>query len=562
MRRFWTALGAALLAGPGEGLAAPAWHALQPGSVVEVELERKGIRYVADEVDVRSFAGDGKLEITAPIEERRPDRIRVLGVDLVLDGDTQWKSEEGVEAEFRIGDWVEIDGILEGRALRARRVKQLAGERSLEVEGPLEEVWRSRRALRVAGIPFEIEDDARVRGAAIEIPRAIDDDDDRPSFLSAYDGRLLFGGRVAGDWEPERNFDLNDRRDGDLVESTWSTELQVDARFTTRWEFFAKAGFRGTRVLEDQEGDEEDEVQRRVQQAWVLWRPTRDLAIQVGRQDFDEDREWLYDENLDAVRVHSRIGRYRAEASVSRRWSTESARLEDWTNTILLLRRAMTPKWDAEVYFLHRHHPDGDRPRWLGLRSRGRLSRRLHHWAELSGLSGRLEEATRNAWAVDVGLRYRLLSRPRLAVTAGWAAGSGDDSLEGIFRQTGLNDNNAKFAGVSSFRYYGALLDPELSNLTVTTIGVGLRPLRHSSVDVVLHGYEQRTRLPALVSSLESRPRGTSADLGSEVDVVVAWEELSRVDVEYVFARFSPGEAFGPDANAATLHQLSVQFGF
>ena len=49
----------------------------------------------------------------------------------------------------------------------------------------------------------------------------------------------------------------------------------------------------------------------------------------------------------------------------------------------------------------------------------------------------------------------------------GWAWGSGDQEPQsgnnGTFRQTGFQDNNDKWSGVTSFRYYGELVDPELS---------------------------------------------------------------------------------------------------
>lgn len=42
------------------------------------------------------------------------------------------------------------------------------------------------------------------------------------------------------------------------------------------------------------------------------------LSVQVGRQQFKDDREWLYDEELDAVRVRYGIDRLDLEFSISR----------------------------------------------------------------------------------------------------------------------------------------------------------------------------------------------------------------------------------------------------
>ena len=81
------------------------------------------------------------------------------------------------------------------------------------------------------------------------------------------------------------------------------------------------------------------------------------------------------------------------------------------------------------------------------------------------------------------------------AFTFGYARGSADSELEpGLdrsFRQTGLQRNKVKYAGVESYRVYGEILDPELSNLEVGTFVVGFPLLRSSSLDFAAHLYRQ-----------------------------------------------------------------------
>jgi alginate production protein len=325
-----------------------------------------------------------------------------------------------------------------------------------------------------------------------------------------------------------------------------------------------KTGYSAKRILQDDENDELGRVDLRLQQAWVLWRPVRPVAIQFGRQDFDEDREWLYDEILDGVRAHAETGALRTELSVSTRWNTSSSALEDWTNYTLLTGSEISRNWNIEAYGVHRRHDARDAsPLWLGARSHGRLRSGLTHWLEASSLTGRLDGVDKAAWAADAGLSLRLERRTRWSVTGGLAVGSGGDGPDGTFRQTGFHDNNDRFSGVSSFRYYGELLDPELANLTVATLGTGLRPSRHSSIDFVFHRYTQRrAEARILDTNLERRPRGTDPNLGTEWDVILAFEEIPGLDIEYVLARFTPGEAFDPAADAATLHKLSIRYGF
>ena len=63
--------------------------------------------------------------------------------------------------------------------------------------------------------------------------------------------------------------------------------------------------------------------------------------------------------------------------------------------------------------------------------------------------------------------------------------------MDHAFRQTGIQDNNDKFGGVTSFKYYGELLEPELSNLHILTAGIGRRFGRRMSLDLIYHNYRQ-----------------------------------------------------------------------
>jgi alginate production protein len=555
-----------LLAGP--AFAAASIADFRTGLVIEAQGDVKPSRgFVADEIDVRSASPGSDVEIIAPIEAMEASRsvIRVLSTDIRIGADTEGAPFDS----FAPGRWVEVDGTWEDGTIRARRVRSADGVNDVEIDGVVTALDEGGNRLMVAGIPVALSSGTVVRGIRQSlVQRAIDDDDEAPALGSAFGGRLRFGGRLQGAVQPEDNYDLNPDRQGDLTESDWFGEVLADARLGGGLEAFTKAGWTASRVITDQEGDEVDTFAWRLQQAYLAWSPEAvpDFALQVGRQDFDEAREWLYDENLDGIRVHGRRGGVRGEASLSTRWNTDSGRLQDWTNWIVATSAAVADRCEAGAYVIHRRRSvpgSEDRPTWFGVRSRGRLAGGLQHWTELSLLRGDLGGVSRDAWATDLGVRLRLERRTRLSVTAGWAAGSGGDDESGRFRQTGLHDNNDKFGGASSFRYYGELLDPELSNLEVATAGAGLRPLASSSIDVVFHRYAQRRPIARLEdSNLDSRPNGVSTDIGEEWDLVLAFEEIPWMDVEYVFAVFVPGEAFDAAATSARAHKLQLQIKF
>ena len=556
------------------------WHRLQPGLSVEVQGEHDPDRgFRGKKIKVREGRRAGRVEVFAPVEELdlRRRTLRVLDTEVQVVDETSIADDAGNKmllADLAPGSWIELDARDEGDRLRARRIRLLAEPLDkIEIDGVVDDADPGRRTLTVSGLSLRLSRSAELRNPelaplppAIAIPRAIDDDDLRPAVRRAFGNRVGVAARVEVEVEPEGNFDLNPTRRGDLTRALWATQFQFDTQPVPTLAAFFRAGYRGRQVLIDDEGDEENNTQWQVQQLYVVWQPTLTpwAAVQIGRQDFDEAREWLYDENLDAARLYLALGKIRAEASVSTRWGTTSRRLDDWTNWMLLARREVRRRWSAEGYVIHRRLRDdrGQRPVWLGLRSHGRLRSGIDHWIELSTLRGRADGETLTAWAADVGAQVRLRRRPEINVTGGWAFGSGGRDPGDRYLQTGLHDNNDKFGGVSSLKYYGELLEPELSNLEIATAGLGVRPTRRSSVDLVFHRYRQRRAADLIASNLETRPRGVDPIIGHEWDVILAFEEIPGVDIEYVFATFVPAAAFDSRATNARFHQLSVQFNF
>jgi alginate production protein len=90
------------------------------------------------------------------------------------------------------------------------------------------------------------------------------------------------------------------------------------------------------------------------------------------------------------------------------------------------------------------------------------------------------------------------------------------------------------------------VVDPELANLKVLTFGLGWRPRRRVSLDLVGHRYRQhRLSRRWLESQIDKNPNGGNSDLGSEVDLVLGWRTNRQWDLEVVAGWFRPGDAFG-----------------
>ena len=155
----------------------------------------------------------------------------------------------------------------------------------------------------------------------------------------------------------------------------------------------------------------------------------------------------------------------------------------------------------------------------------------------------------------------------RPALTLAYALGSGDDKRPGSqeFRQTGYEDNTGRFGGFSSFQYYGEVLDPELSNIEIMTVGGGLRFGYSVSLDAVVHVYRQQKPDDGLRAALllQSPPDGEERDLGREEDFILAVQNIfKRASASYAFGLFEPGRALNATDRLASRHRVSLRVGF
>ena len=334
-----------------------------------------------------------------------------------------------------------------------------------------------------------------------------------------------------------------------------------------------------------------------------MWLYSENIAgshvnLDVGRLDFEDDRHWWWDDTLDAVRVAYERETVEISFAVARELGSDRS---DWSDVEpqheRVLRLIGEASWDwsrnhaLELFVLHqddRSHSerpgqivssdredDSDaRLTWLGARLMGvfelenngmlgyRLDaagvfgdERLALFEEVSRKQSEVEEVFHrdvSGWGLDAGATWilPLAWEPRLY--AGYAFGSGDSHPETgndrSFRQTGIESNEAGFGGVEQFPNYGLVLDPELSDLGILTLGAGITLLRSSSLDLVYHYYrlaEPTFFLPD--SRLEAELDGESRSLGHGLDLVLAIEEWERLEFELAVGAFRADHAFGDE---------------
>jgi alginate production protein len=376
---------------------------------------------------------------------------------------------------------------------------------------------------------------------------------------------LLFAGLLEGRWTGENNFNLNDRRPRDRQDTEGSARVRFIYRPSDSFIGVAELRYQGQYRDDDEDGRFYEDGTR-LGETFGYWvDPLQwNLDLQLGRIDFDDEREWLYDQNLDGIRLFHFNRFFVTEFSVSTTLSDGSPRDENAVNSMLYISNGNEDRHVA-AYIVHRDFDLAVREKQthLGVRVLGEWLPKSKGWLEISRMTGELGTLETGGWGYDVGNTLSFDSG--FNVTLGYAWGEGDDTSTSRvenFRQTGLQDNNAKLAGVTSFRYYGELADPELVNLRILTAGLGYRFPRRISIDLVGHQYRQDQLSRRWIGSdIDKRPNGRDKDLGWELDFILGWRTHPSWDMEIVAAWFRPGKAFD-DADDAFLGKFQLRYRF
>jgi alginate production protein len=547
---------------------------------IKGNLREPGV-FLADEIEVLEPADEESLIGTVESVGESGDDFKLLGQRVVITARTQF---DGVDVASLAGTRVEVEGHWRGpgkfsaRDITARK----PGRDRLEGRIDLIEAAPDAVELRLMHLRVMVPDETPITSPAplSEMPlapgrpqqevRQVRDDDDQITGETALTETLSFGGQLEVRGEHRDNYDLDD----DVRSNRDETHQSLRGELT--WEPDADVfGLLGFRVSHDDsrraDDDDETSTDGTITEAYTYWRDPfgGQIDLQVGRQDFDEPREWLYDENLDAVRAIWHGAGVRFELSLSTVLADGSPVDRENDNLIGYLSNGDWNRHMAAYVVMRTDHegPTDDEPLHLGVRALGEWLPDNDVWLEASWLRGHGDDGLdRRGFGFDVGTSW---SPPVIEpgyLIAGWAQGSGDDDssddVDTTFFQTGLQDNNAKFDGVTSYRYYGEVLDPELANLRVATLGVGVRPAPNWSLDLLWHAFAQPEPADSLVDTdLKDKPDGVHDRLGQELDLVFGWRYGRRWDVEFVLGAFDPGPAF-PDGDAAYLAAAQLRWRF
>ena len=173
------------------------------------------------------------------------------------------------------------------------------------------------------------------------------------------------------------------------------------------------------------------------------------MSFQVGRQDVEDGREWLYDSRLDGIRVAYDHRQWRIEAMWGREELVRANLLKNQPvrrkvdNWLFHAEYEATPDWDISAYAIKQKdlRASNISPLTIGIQSEGRMGQ-IGHWLELAKQSGTSGTRKLRASAVDAGVIWQLPLPAKPALFAGYAYATSVPSLHGrLQRQLTANMN-------------------------------------------------------------------------------------------------------------------------
>ncbi|MEA3521757.1 MAG: alginate export family protein [Campylobacterota bacterium] len=306
------------------------------------------------------------------------------------------------------------------------------------------------------------------------------------------------------------------------------------------------------------------------------------ISTKIGRMSFKDKRTWWYDNELDMLKLFHNETLLSWDLSAGGRLSDEKANagnqrvsLEGSQYLIAHLDYHYYYKHHFEVFAMHEDNgqdkdPIGQRYSltdkikaysqlsWLALRSYGTFNNTIEYWGDIAYVNGNIQnlnyanaivvsadDISTSGFGIDVGALYKA---DTFGFGFGLAHGSGDDDSkdsQSLFLQPSISNNKSSILGTTRYRYYGEMLDPQLSNINILSLYGGLQIYKDLWVEGNYHNYTQHTPSKQLrSSSLIIATNGIDKDVGQEVDMILGGKFDNKSEVQLILSGFFGGDAF------------------
>jgi len=558
-----------------------------PALEIKGEWDAENSVFVAHKIEELPKERRPKFRGEIQAIDMKKELITMYGIPIELDDDTQFSGSGDNIEDLKVGQRVEVsckvrkEGNWEASKIKTNDVKE-----SDKIKGTITRIsvdGDPPDTLEISGLKILLTKKTRV----VEPTSSFEDKEDDiwgdlkssklyydPTGIALSEKFTAFA-EYRHSLRDNREFDLSDNFNFDNDDTEPEIRLELIGNYNSHLQSFTQVRVRKKYYFnENSYNPPPGENETAITQLYFLARNIGNggLALQVGRQDFDERREWLFDEYLDAARAYYYgLDKFIFNAAyIHSKWPVKE-KFKTWTDILAQVRFFPDNNNLFEIYTLRRKDSEELRnrePVYYGGRYYGSPLSYIRVWADGSILRGEDKGKSQKAHAIDLGATLSLQNvKLRPSITAAFAMGTGDktsgDSVSNEYRQTGYQDNTDYFGGYRTVQYYGELLDPELSNLIINTFGVGIKPYRNISAEMIYHNYKQDhpdNNLRGNLIDPPARPNGVNADIGSEFDLIFAvvnvWE---RFNFSWILSVFNPGQAFAPRLNNATMNKFDIK---
>ena len=449
--------------------------------------------------------------------------------------------------------------------------------------------------------------------------KATFDTDSIPPLSLKLSNWLSFGAKLNVKTDFMDNEDMDHGATDDITRLESNINLAVMVSPYKNIDLIGEAKFIFNTPLEDSQ-DQEDRIREfELKRGYLLWSDffIPSLDIQIGRQRLKDKREWLIDEDLDAIKVAYENGPLEFSLSASSNFIDPRPPKDRIMNYMLkmdynynkrgrvalygLVRKdrankisnpnlreiIMEPDFADLLYDIifdpdsiddlseelmdlapRRRRDKEFNPVFVGLSLYDKSIKRQKFWLDFAFLFGHERDKRLRSFGFDAGWVSRLKLPMKPSFTLGFAYGSGDSAPKSNhdrdFRQSGLHDNSYKFNGNTKFKYYGEVFDPELSNMMIWTVGLGIKPKKNTSIDLIYHYYAQVEKSDDLRDvGIDPDPTGDDKSLGHAVDLIMGASVGENIKLSFTSGVFIPGKAFAKDEDDISLFgELKFQISF
>lgn len=288
----------------------------------------------------------------------------------------------------------------------------------------------------------------------------------------------------------------------------------------------------------------------RLKEALVAVSISPEMTVSVGRLRFSDPHKWVADASVDGIhfahKTQTRVFEFAAFAGT-----------EDITSNYVMghIGRAdAVGRWGAIA--LAEMGEDADRLHLAGYYAAKR-SETFSYQANLGAVLG--DAANGETFGIGVDIRgIKKLGDHKLKpqIMFGLAYGSNG------FQQSGLHSNKTYDGGQTQFNRYGFTYQAELTNIAVASVGIGIRPSRKFSADLIANAFFQPSKsTTGPEARIKGKTTGTSRFLGTELSIVGAYRPTKKSKFELGVGRFMPGPAYADQSAATRLFtRFSVYF--